>query len=975
MRFTLLVAALAALSVASIVAEDAATTTDPDQLSAAGFGCKGNCDPVTCGPSCCCCHRGNEIQDTCCDCGTEGSFGCRNAPVADTHEKLRCTVCQLALRETKRMADNWRLATKYSVRHSRFPVNGICAGLAPGLQTECRNMIGRHGYKIFFQAIDDNATDVSAYDHCYSMGVCSEERRTIDESGYFISKLSTHHYDSWYRKPWPVEKRNGFVGGDDDDLRKEEPVVHRVLPIKKAEKPIRHYKKYIGPEVDEMEGKVVVLSEENEQIMGIGEEVVDTDTPGKKHAHGSLVGGYEHITEHVTARQNQEVYWKNEVCKMDCKNGGFCIDVEKCQCKEDKWTGPTCEEPVCGTSGCENGGSCVAPGECDCPPGFIGTFCERPICNPKCINGEVCLGPDHCGCKPGWGGAGCLQPVCEPGCQNGGRCLAPSPVKCTCPEGFEGQFCEHAICDSPCAENAECSSPNVCTCKEGWTGADCKTPICEEKCGGLKVCVGPNECACPEGYTGEKCDEPVCAGGCANDGVCTAPDQCTCKEGWGGKICTAAICKDECKHDGYCVGPNECACRRGYGGHDCSEAQCSQPCVNGACTHPEVCTCQRGYRGTSCDVPICKGQCLNGGSCTAPGTCTCAEGFTGAHCEEAVCKSGCENGGQCVKPDVCLCEGGWRGERCELEACESGYKGANCDEPICTAPCLNGGVCAGPNKCACPAGLSGDFCEVSDCSSGCAKGSTCFGDNQCETRVVAFNAMGKRPDVLAGLVDNARDMPTFYPLWEMHIYTDGSIPEETIKQLRIAGGKFIKMVNVKGAMVGLPSSFWSLGATWKDVDDVVIFRDPTSRFSWREVEAVQEWIDSGKDAHVMRDLDSHTAALPANMWGVRTGRLRESLDEVAKQWFRDSQGNSMPDFTEFLNDQVWPRIRGSVLQHDTFNCEEHEGSQPFPTQRRAGEAVGVRYSSEGKPRLSVDNLFASKNVPEVCRKEKAWFQG
>lgn len=55
-------------------------------------------------------------------------------------------------------------------------------------------MIGGYGYKVFFRAIDDNATDISAYEHCAQMGVCSKERKVIDESGYFICKLTLSCY-------------------------------------------------------------------------------------------------------------------------------------------------------------------------------------------------------------------------------------------------------------------------------------------------------------------------------------------------------------------------------------------------------------------------------------------------------------------------------------------------------------------------------------------------------------------------------------------------------------------------------------------------------------------------------------------------------------------------------------------------------------------------------------------------------------
>eukprot|EP00105_Crassostrea_gigas_P015186 XP_011432106.1 PREDICTED: uncharacterized protein LOC105331553 [Crassostrea gigas] len=75
-----------------------------------------------------------------------------------------------------------------------------------------------------------------------------------------------------------------------------------------------------------------------------------------------------------------------------------------------------------------------------CCPGYIGSNCETPICNPPCANGGTCVAPNQCSCPSIVGGNNCQEPVtcshlqpCFPGTCNGSSCI--------CDEGFSGASC------------------------------------------------------------------------------------------------------------------------------------------------------------------------------------------------------------------------------------------------------------------------------------------------------------------------------------------------------------------------------------------------------------------------------------------------------------------------------------------------------------------------------------------------------
>ena len=69
--------------------------------------------------------------------------------------------------------------------------------------------------------------------------------------------------------------------------------------------------------------------------------------------------------------------------------------------------------------------------------------------------------------------------------------------------------------------------------------------------------------------------------------------------------------------------------------------------------------------------------------------------------------------------------------------------------------------------------------------------------------------------------------------------------------------------------------FWRFFAHDETDCEYVVFRDADSRISKREKMAVDEWIQSGKSIHIMRDHPYHTVPILGGMWGCRNGLMRK----------------------------------------------------------------------------------------------------
>jgi hypothetical protein len=155
------------------------------------------------------------------------------------------------------------------------------------------------------------------------------------------------------------------------------------------------------------------------------------------------------------------------------------------------------------------------------------------------------------------------------------------------------------------------------------------------------------------------------------------------------------------------------------------------------------------------------------------------------------------------------------------------------------------------------------------------------------------------------------------------------------RRLTDEGAQLAKVQGLPSAKYGL---FWRfLMADDANVDRYLI-RDCDSVVNVRERVAVEEWLDSGRNFHVMRDFYTHTELMLAGMWGGVSGAL-QSMGKMFCQYIEENIYHRTID-QEFLRNKVWPTVRSSVLVHDSqFSFGEY---RDFPKQGRLppGEHVG-----------------------------------
>jgi hypothetical protein len=225
--------------------------------------------------------------------------------------------------------------------------------------------------------------------------------------------------------------------------------------------------------------------------------------------------------------------------------------------------------------------------------------------------------------------------------------------------------------------------------------------------------------------------------------------------------------------------------------------------------------------------------------------------------------------------------------------------------------------------------------------------------NKKSKKIISFSLYGSNPRYTDGALENAKLCKKIYPEWTMRVYYDNSVPKQIVAKLKASNVQLIDMSDSK-----MNKMSWRFQAA--SDSERFCSRDIDSRLSKREAAAVEEWIRSGKEFHVMRDHPSHSLyQMSGGMWCSKTiPNMSELLTNIKNQAYLQDMN--------FLNKVIWPIAQKSILQHDSFSCDKFGGGKPFPTARVGWEHVGSVYIN-GKMRQGDVDILKKKQGIEKCK--------
>lgn len=195
-------------------------------------------------------------------------------------------------------------------------------------------------------------------------------------------------------------------------------------------------------------------------------------------------------------------------------------------------------------------------------------------------------------------------------------------------------------------------------------------------------------------------------------------------------------------------------------------------------------------------------------------------------------------------------------------------------------------------------------------------------------KIISFSLWGQNPKYTIGAIKNADLALQLYPDWICRFYCANTVPWEIINNLKNKSNTQIVTFEESGNWKFTVNRFLPMS---EDIE-YMISRDTDSRISFREVQAVKAWIDSGKSAHIMRDHPYHGGfPMLAGMFGIKGGIIK-NVEALLKLMNVEEQYNYDQIF---LGKYIYPFIQDNILIHDEFF-----ENKSFPTKRENLEFVG-----------------------------------
>ena len=239
------------------------------------------------------------------------------------------------------------------------------------------------------------------------------------------------------------------------------------------------------------------------------------------------------------------------------------------------------------------------------------------------------------------------------------------------------------------------------------------------------------------------------------------------------------------------------------------------------------------------------------------------------------------------------------------------------------------------------------------------------GCNGTNSRVLSYSMFGEKGASLSRflphILKEASQIP-IYKTFTIRIYTDSNNVD--ILKLRFAKNRNIEFCDVRK----IPDMHRTSGMLWRFLPmtdlscEVMCSRDLDSPLLNREGDAVDEWLKAdGKIIHVMRDKQYHNVPILGGMWCFRPSINRPLSQHIFNRMITRAKHPAARHERaldqKLLQEELWPLVRFSSVQHDSYYCDFFTGSVPFPSKRRDFHVGCVRD-------CSVDDV---KECPVACR--------
>jgi len=198
-------------------------------------------------------------------------------------------------------------------------------------------------------------------------------------------------------------------------------------------------------------------------------------------------------------------------------------------------------------------------------------------------------------------------------------------------------------------------------------------------------------------------------------------------------------------------------------------------------------------------------------------------------------------------------------------------------------------------------------------------------------KIISFSLWGRSKIYNYGALENALLAPQIYPGWICRFYYNSSADPQIIQALsKLPQVELVNQDTPRRNLKHYLNTLWRFQPMFDPTVEIMISRDTDSRLNWREKAAVDQWLASSLDFHIMRDHPRHGARIMAGMFGCR--------HQICHPFKKNFEANQEIDQV-FLKKIIYPK----VVQHAHINASFKKFEKKvrgFPTRRHPAQYVG-----------------------------------
>ena len=137
-------------------------------------------------------------------------------------------------------------------------------------------------------------------------------------------------------------------------------------------------------------------------------------------------------------------------------------------------------------------------------------------------------------------------------------------------------------------------------------------------------------------------------------------------------------------------------------------------------------------------------------------------------------------------------------------------------------------------------------------------------------KCISYSLWGDNKVYTYGMVENVLLAKEVYPDWTVRIHYNDTVPPYIIEWFK--SQENAELIHHPGTKKKASNTLWRFEDMFTDW--TVIVRDSDSRLNIREKAAVDEWLESTKDFHIMRDHEHHLVSIMAGAFGCRNNACK-----------------------------------------------------------------------------------------------------